>query len=58
MIEKIYYNCGEEGLRVWESGIVMARHYALRNAAKFTGEIVVELGSGTGVAGISLIKYT
>ena len=58
MLEKKFYNCGEEGMRVWESGIVMARHYAIRNAAKFAGEIVVELGSGTGIAGLSLIKYT
>ena len=36
----------------------MSRHYVLRDAAKFDGEVVVELGSGTGIVGLALMKYT
>ena len=36
----------------------MARHYALMDARKFEGETVVELGSGTGIAGLAIAKYT
>ena len=56
--EQFYFDVEYEGLRVWESGIVMARHYALMDARKFEGETVVELGSGTGIAGLAIAKYT
>ena len=36
----------------------MARHYALFDSSKFKDEIVVELGSGTGIVGLSILKYT
>ena len=36
----------------------MARHYALLDSSKFKDEIVVELGSGTGIVGLSVLKYT
>ena len=58
MKEQVFFDAGLEGMRVWESGVIMARHYALRDAQKFNLETVVELGSGTGIAGLALIKYT
>ena len=56
--EQFFFENGDNGTRVWESGIVMARHYALRDARKFEGETVVELGSGTGITGLAIAKYT
>ena len=47
-----------EGLRVWEAGITLARYFALEAADSTQGKVVVELGSGTGIAGLSLLKYT
>ena len=36
----------------------MSRHYALLDSEKFNGEVVVEIGSGTGIVGLTLLKYT
>ena len=57
LLEQVVFSTGEEGLRVWESGIVMSR-YILRNVDEFKGKVVVELGSGTGIAGLTLLKYS
>ena len=57
LLEQVIFSNGEEGLRVWESGIVMSR-YILRNLDEFKGKVVVELGSGTGIAGLTLLKYS
>lgn len=48
---------GQEGLRVWESGIVLARHYSCIDQAEVDGKTIVELGSGTGIVGLSILKY-
>ena len=56
-MEQVIFSNGEEGLRVWESGIVMSR-YILKNVDEFQGKVVVELGSGTGIAGLTLLKYS
>lgn len=56
--EQVYFEPGNEGLRVWEAGIVMARHYAISVPNSFAGQTVVELGSGTGIVGLALLKYT
>ena len=50
------FKTGEEGLRVWESGIVMAR-YLVSNLGMFSNQVVVELGSGTGIAALSLVSF-
>ena len=52
------YDSGEEGLCIWESGIVMARYFALQVAESVRGQTIVELGAGTGVTGLALLKHT
>ena len=42
-------------MRVWESGIVMARYLRL-NKDSYAGKCVFELGSGTGIGALSLLK--
>lgn len=48
---------GFDGLRIWESGIVLAR-YAILHRDFFDGKFVLELGSGTGIAGLAVLKFT
>lgn len=46
-------------MRIWESGIVLAKYFTLvAPAALTTGKVVVELGSGTGITGLAVMKYT
>ena len=49
---------GQEGLRVWESGIALARYFAMQAPETTQGQTIVELGSGTGIAGLALLKFT
>lgn len=48
---------GFDGLRIWESGILLAR-YAILNRDLFKDKFVLELGSGSGIAGLSVLKFT
>lgn len=48
---------GLDGLKIWEAGIVLAR-YVILNCAVFKNKEVLELGSGVGVAGIAIKKWT
>ena len=55
--EQVIFQNGQEGKRVWEAGITIAR-YIFNNREQFSGKNVVELGSGTGIGGLALLKYT
>lgn len=46
-----------EGLRLWDSDIVLAR-FAILESERFRGKDVVVLKAGVGVAGIALKKWT
>jgi predicted nicotinamide N-methyase len=46
-----------EGLKLWDSNIVLAR-YIIMNTHKFKNMNVLEIPSGTGIAGITLRKWT
>jgi predicted nicotinamide N-methyase len=48
---------GLDGLKLWEAGIVLARYLILNNKI-FKNKRVLELGSGVGIAGITLKKWT
>jgi predicted nicotinamide N-methyase len=48
---------GLDGLKIWEAGIVLAR-YAVLNCKIFKEKEVLELGSGVGIAGIAIKKWT
>ena len=51
------FSDGNEGLRVWEAGIAFSR-YILQHKTEFNGKTVVELGSGTGIVGLTLLKHS
>lgn len=46
-----------EGLKLWDANIVLAR-YIVINSNKFKNMSVLELASGTGIAGIAVSKWT
>lgn len=48
---------GQEGKRVWEAGITIAR-YIFYNQEEFKGKTILELGSGTGIGGLAALKFT
>lgn len=48
---------GYDGLHIWEAGIVLSR-YILYNKELFAGKTVLELGSGVGIGGLSVAKFT
>ena len=56
--EQVLFQGGQEGLRVWESGIALARYFAIQAPDSVRGNTVVDLGSGTGIVGLSMLKYT
>ena len=47
---------GQEGLKLWEGGIVMVR-YLLENWAHYGGKSVLDVGAGMGVVGISAAAF-
>lgn len=48
---------GEEGLHLWEASIVLSRWLILNNE-NLTGKSLLELGSGCGLLGIAILKFT
>jgi predicted nicotinamide N-methyase len=50
--DQVFFQTGQDGLHQWESGIVLAR-FVLFNTDLFRGRRLLELGSGTGLAGIT-----
>lgn len=46
-----------EGLKLWDANIVLAR-FIILNSELFKGKVALELASGTGIAGITLQKWT
>lgn len=42
---------------MWESGITIAR-YLYHNRERFAGKTLLDLGSGTGIAGLASLKFT
>lgn len=46
-----------EGMRLWESNVVMSR-YIILNTSQFKDKSILELASGTGICGITLAKWT
>jgi len=57
LIDQPVFKGGEEGKRVWEGGIMFSR-FAAHNSALFRNKKILELGSGGGISGISILKYT
>lgn len=48
---------GYEGLKTWDANVVMAR-FVLINLNRFKDKSVIEMCSGTGLAGVTLGKFT
>ena len=46
---------GGEGLHLWEASVVLTR-YCLQNKEKFVNKNIIELGTGCGLLGISILK--
>ena len=46
-----------DGFHIWEAGIVLSR-FILFNKDLFENKTVLELGTGVGIAGITVLKYT
>ena len=55
--EQVLFQNGQEGKRVWEAGITIAR-YIYYNQEEFKGKTILELGSGTGIGGLAALKFT
>lgn len=55
--EMIIFPDRMDGLHIWEAGIVLGR-YVYFNTQLFEGKKVIELGTGVGIVGISVLKYT
>ena len=55
--EQVIFQNGQEGKRVWESGITISRYIKL-NQEQFINKTVLDLGSGTGIGGIAVMKFT
>jgi len=54
--EMIIFPDRMDGLHIWEAGIVLAR-YIYFNKELFENKKAIELGTGVGIVGISLLKY-
>jgi predicted nicotinamide N-methyase len=52
--DQVFFSNGDDGVHQWESGIVLARFILSINPY---GSLL-ELGSGSGLAGIAAVKYT
>lgn len=52
--DQVFFQTGDDGVHQWESGIVLSRYLLSINPI---GSIL-ELGSGSGLAGITASKYT
>ena len=48
---------GGEGLHLWEASVLLSR-WVLKNKELFKGKTILELGSGCGLLGMSILKYT
>lgn len=48
---------GLDGLKLWDAGIILSR-YIIKNCEIFKDRNILELGSGVGISGISLRKWT
>ena len=46
---------GSEGLHLWEASVILTR-YCLQNKNLFTNKKIIELGTGCGLLGISILK--
>ena len=46
-----------EGLKLWDCNIILAR-FIILNSDQFKDKSILELASGTGLAGITLKKWT
>ena len=46
-----------DGFHIWEAGIVLSR-FIIFNKSLFEGKKVLELGTGVGIGGIAVLKYT
>ena len=57
MKEQCLFVTGTEGKRVWESGIILSR-YIYYNRDQFKDKKILEVGSGTGIVGLALAKFT
>jgi len=55
--ELLIFPHGLDGAHIWEAGIILAR-FILFNDDLFAGKEVLELGSGVGIGGISMLKFT
>ena len=51
------FPAGYEGLRLWDSNIILAR-YLFTNKIIFKGKKIIELLSGTGIASLTAKKFT
>jgi predicted nicotinamide N-methyase len=54
--DQVFFQTGDDGVHQWESGIVLAR-WCIGNEDRIRNARVLELGSGTGLAGICCEKY-
>lgn len=54
--DQVFFQTGDDGVHQWESGIVLAR-WCLMNDTQISNARVLELGSGSGLAGICCEKY-
>ncbi len=57
LVDQPIFQSGDEGKRVWEGGIILSRFIA-HNSALFRDKRVLELGTGGGITGISILKFT
>lgn len=55
--ELLIFPHGLDGLHLWEAGIILAR-YIVSESKLFDGKNVLELGTGVGIGGLALLKYT
>lgn len=55
--ELVVFQHGFDGLHIWEAGIVLARYVAF-NPEIFNAREVLELGSGVGIGGLAVLKFT
>lgn len=53
--QTIFLADGKEGLHLWESSVVLTR-FVLKNSHLFENKNIIELGTGCGLLGISILK--
>ena len=53
--QTIFKADGGEGLHLWEASVVLTR-YCLQNKEMFNNKNIIELGTGCGLLGISILK--